>query len=798
MNSEIFTNLFQSFLEKNPFLLLNSTDLNNNSYSFGSESTLYNKMLFNDNQYFNALRNELNNKRILNNINNIYYLLFNNCININNNISNKETICSLLRIYLSNIINEINNQFLGVIEDKNMNNCNGKKNQKNKSSKNNLRITIKLLFLIIVFMINKYRNIIENTFENNVEKGIKKKNLKTNKIREELFSLIILQQNLYWINIIVEGLLDIFQKLKNNKFRMLLNADIEFNNKDEIFKKYCYESFLNLFNIVKKYSSIKLNERASLLYDVMFNVNLIQNNNINNSDNVFLPINILLINNDISKLFECFIYEFLNDIDSLVKYFNVQKIEIIDNDNTNNNYELIYGFGIYLCEFIKFIVFIRNEDLSKIDFFNFYFFSYKLMTSYFSKLNEYLYELYNYISTIIKSYPYFVMPCLNLNYLQNLSNSLKDLLFFFMISSFNNDALKDTYSLNEILMNSIISLCFSKIIISTYFIIEKGDDRNIIPDILNILLDNVNKYKIILPLKSHFYKEIMVHNYLLMLDEFLVNNQKEIILYFQKIKAYKESNYIINNLINKFNATLSCLFNHYNLVNFLYSNHIMFQFNLILSKSGISFSTSNMKTNNIFLRYIKSYNNLLNYRDIPISELDFSEKFNPDFRTNVKQNISINCDNLNEINFDNLTYNKEINTDKDNIGFSLDDYFDRNIAELFSNISLNGYEFFIYGCKSYLIKNSDSTSYSIIIVQNDGFIEKIGLDEHMKENILNIMENNQYIDKNVYKLIQEKVINPGNRNISINNNFYENIKYYDLKFEMNFFEYQNQIKELLL
>ena len=798
MNSEIFTNLFQSFLEKNPFLLLNSTDLNNNSYSFGSESTLYNKMLFNDNQYFNVLRNELNNKRILNNINNIYYLLFNNCININNNFSNKETICSLLRIYLSNIINEINNQFLGVIEDKNMNNCNGKKNQKNKSSKNNLRITINLLFLIIVFMINKYRNIIENTFDNNVEKGIKKKNLKTNKIREELFSLIILQQNLYWINIIVEGLLDIFQKLKNNKFRMLLNADIEFNNKDEIFKKYCYECFLNLFNIVKKYTSIKLNERASRLYDVIFNVNLIQNNNINNSDNGFLPVNISLINNDISKLFECFIYEFLNDIDSLVKYFNVQKIEIIDNDNTNNNYELIYGFGIYLCEFIKFIVFIRNEDLSKIDFFNFYFFSYKLMTSYFSKLNEYLYELYNYISTIIKSYPYFLMPCLNLNYLQNLSNSLKDLLFFFMISSFNNDALKDTYSLNEILMNSIISLCFSKIIISIYFIIEKGDDRNIIPDILNILLDNVNKYKIILPLKSHFYKEIMVHNYLLMLDEFLVNNEKEIILYFQKIKAYKEYNYIINNLINKFNATLSCLFNHYNLVNFLYSNHIMFQFNLILSKSGISFSTSNMKINNIFLRYIKSYNNLLNYRDIPISELDFSEKFNPDFRTNVKQNISINCDNLNEINFDNLTYNKEINTDKDNIGFSLDDYFDRNIAELFSNISLNGYEFFIYGCKSYLIKNSDSTSYSIIIVQNDGFIEKIGLDEHMKENILNIMENNQYIDKNVYKLIQEKVINPGNRNISINNNFYENIKYYDLKFEMNFFEYQNQIKELLL
>ena len=60
------------------------------------------------------------------------------------------------------------------------------------------------------------------------------------------------------------------------------------------------------------------------------------------------------------------------------------------------------------------------------------------------------------------------------------------------------------------------------------------------------------------------------------------------------------------------------------------------------------------------------------------------------------------------------------------------------------------------------------------------------------------MENIQYSDKNVYKLIQEKVLHPNNRNIIINDYFYENIKYYDLKFEMNFFEYQNKIKELLI
>ena len=795
MLSEMFNDLFHYFLIKNPFLLQDFSNSSFISISLESEKTLCNKMLGKDFQYFNALMSGLKNKRICNNINNIYCLLFNNCININNNFSNKQLICSLLKTYLSNIINEISKQFLGVIEDKNINNCNCNKSQKCKSCKNNLRITIKLLFLIIVFMINKYRNIIDNTLEDCVIKGIKMKNLKTNKIKEELFFLIILQQNLYWINMIIEGLLDIFQKLKNNKFRMLLNADFDFNNMDEIFKQYCFECFLSLFNIVKKYSSIKLNAGASRFYDILFNTNFIQNNNnINNSDNIFLPINILLIDNDISKLFECFIYEFLNDIDSLLKYFDSQNIKNIE----NNNYEIIYGFGIYLCEFIKLITFIRNEDLSKVDFFNFYFFSYKLITNYFSKLNEHLYELYKYISIIIKMYPFFVGPDLNLNYLQNLSNSIKDLLFLFMISSFNNDTLKDIYSLNEILMNSIISLCFTKVTISIYSLIENRDDKIIIPDILNIFLDNINKYKVILPLKSHFHKEIMVHNYLLMLDEFLVNNEKEIILCFNKISLYKDSNYIINNLINKFNDTLSCLFNHYNPVNFIYSNHIMFQFNSILSKSGFLFPSSNFKRNNIFLRYIKSYNNLLSYKDIPLSELDFSEKFNPDFRTNVKQNININSDNFNDINFDNLTYNKELNVDKDNIGFSLDDYFDRNIAELFNNLPINGYEFFIYGYKSYFIKNSNSDNYSIIIVQNDGFVERLGIDENLKENILNIMENNQYIDKNVYKLIQEKIINPGNRNISINDNFYENIKYYDLKFKMNYFEYQNQIKELLI
>ena len=68
----------------------------------------------------------------------------------------------------------------------------------------------------------------------------------------------------------------------------------------------------------------------------------------------------------------------------------------------------------------------------------------------------------------------------------------------------------------------------------------------------------------------------------------------------------------------------------------------------------------------------------------------------------------------------------------------------------------------------------------------------------MNENILKIMENIQYTDKYIFKFIQDKVINNNSRNIKVSPCFLSNLKYYDLSFKMNYFEYQNQIKELLL
>ena len=69
----------------------------------------------------------------------------------------------------------------------------------------------------------------------------------------------------------------------------------------------------------------------------------------------------------------------------------------------NNNSEILYGSGIYLCNFIKYISFIRIDNATKIDFFNFYIFSYNLMTKYFSKLNRHLFDLFISLKDIIKN-----------------------------------------------------------------------------------------------------------------------------------------------------------------------------------------------------------------------------------------------------------------------------------------------------------------------------------------------------------------------------------------------------------
>ena len=814
MYANLSDKLFQPFLEKNSFLKVNSRVKNYtiNSYDFSnianilsSENILLNNMVFDDIQQFNKLRNSLVNKNIKNNLTSIYCLLFNECVNINNELQQKKLICSSLKKYLSNILIEINDEILSNLDDKCLHNNNYSKSQKNKANKNDLKITLELMFLIFVFMINKYKNIINSTNENCVIKGINIRQLKSNQVKEELYFILIIQQNLYWMDYVIDCLKAIFKNLKNNKFRLLVNADTEFNNLDENFKNSCFNCFLSLFSIIKKYSSIKSNSNSHFtIIDYIFDRSSIC---VNMENNGFLPLRINSIDKIIFKLYECFIYEFLYNIDSLWKYFDGLNFSILDK-SCNNNSEILYGFGIYLCNFIKYISFIRNDNTTKIDFFNFYIFSYNLMTKYFSKLNRHLFDLFISLKDIIKNNYIISHSNVNLNYLQYLSNTLKDMIYQFMIFSFYNDSLKDIYTYNEILINSLISHCFLKIIIPIYFIIIHGNKKNILLDILNILIENVNKYKIILPLKCHFHKELITHNILLVLEYFLINFEEEIINFLKERNNDKEINILINNIKMKMNKTLFYLFDHYNCINFIYSNHIMFMFNKILDNSGLNKNnkfknTSNDKRiENIILRYIPSDKNILNYIDIRLDSFEYfdSLKKSNDMNSNSFNFIEpLSNLNPNDINFDNdlfLYYNTYE-------GFSLEENFNKNIIELLSQIDIEGYKFNVINGKYYLIKNKImnekvENSYSNILVNNGEFIEIMGIDKNLKENILEIMENIDYTDKCVFKLIQEKVINSENRHIKVSHNFYKNLKYYDLEFKMNYFEYQNQIKHLLL
>ena len=63
---------------------INSYDFANISNILPNEKILLNNMLLIDSNLFNEKRNELENKKIQNNLTSIYCLVFNECVNINN------------------------------------------------------------------------------------------------------------------------------------------------------------------------------------------------------------------------------------------------------------------------------------------------------------------------------------------------------------------------------------------------------------------------------------------------------------------------------------------------------------------------------------------------------------------------------------------------------------------------------------------------------------------------------------------------------------------------------------------
>ena len=225
----------------------------------------------------------------------------------------------------------------------------------------------------------------------------------------------------------------------------------------------------------------------------------------------------------------------------------------------------------------------------------------------------------------------------------------------------------------------------------------------------------------------------------------------------------------------------------------------MFMFNKILNNSNL-ISTHNI--DNIILRYIPNDKNFLYYKDINLNIIAYrcqdtscTNNTNDNFLNFIEpiKNVNVNSTYYHKNNLNNFRY--------DYVGYSLEDHFDKSTSRLIVEAELEGYENTIINNKLYLIKYpliNKNCNYSTILAHNGEYIEVLGINRTLDHTILNIMENIQYTDKFMFALIQEKIINNEERNIKVSKSFNNNLKYYDLKFKMNYFEYQSQIKQLLL
>ena len=690
------------------------------------------------------------------------------------------------------------------------------------------------LINIIIFIFQKQYSILDYFNKNvNLDREINKMNLNSNKeyIHMEINMLFIFQKNRIWLEPLITLLEQIFKFIISNNFIKFINFKLDkFKkkekegeiSKDEIIKKI--DSFIDyiidekeilntIFTVVTKYNSLNI-------------INVIMDS--------IIPINEL--NSLIQRLFNIYIIFLMNK--------NVV--------TSNSNDEQIYCLGINL---INCLLNSKYKDMNYgIDFMAYFYGAQKFFEEIFDEINI---KIINGISDIIS---YLKAGCLNiqmpnLNLFQNLENYLKDYIMYSLIACYNKDSLCDCFmncekqkqffisfgliraylficksinkSLNGILNNKNMNISFDT---------EKRR-QIIIQNIFDDLLTELNKYKIVLPIKIFLYKNYILECILAVLHTFVKLFYKEILsanndkfIFYNDISFIKDLSESINNLF------------------FLLGNDILYYLKF----------PSNSKNNNNEYYYTPYSMPCLRIID-DANPTDYysvtqTRMFNPTFRTSRSNTIKFTTqifdsdadkENKNNNNLGNsfilpktsdnvitsvlfkksLNNNNSINekyqytimptnTFQSNISrtvmkkrkrFQISEYFYRyDITSIMGNfkkdklllLSKIGFEYKTENDHHYIYINTEENinfNYSQVIHINKNDVSNISLNN---SSLYNILKNEPFSSPIIEKLYMDLLegFDESNKGRNCENSF----KYYDINFNMDYFTFVEKCKEFIL
>lgn len=536
----------------------------------------------------------------------------------------------------------------------------------------------------ILETISKKFNVINSINSTSINGGIFNDFSKEN-IQRDLNMLFIISRNRTWFEPLVTLLDQIFKFILNNDFYKLIGPKMEkikkFEKEKKITKseiKKLIDSYINyiideenilksIFTLVKKYHS--LNKSNIIIGSI-------------------IPIN------EINSLFQ--------------NFFNIYFVLLINKENTSMEYteEESYCLGIYIINCLNNSKF--RDPTYGVDFISYFYTSQSFINDFLDEINskivssytELIYNWKNGLPSLQKS---------NLNVLQNFENCLKDYIIYAMIASYNKDSLCDCYINCENHKKIFITygLVRSYIIVNLSLEKEENNKNNIIGKIVDSFLKELEKYKIILPVKMFIYKNYLLFGIFIIFHNFVKYFSQEIIeLYKDNQKQLKEK----MSLIKEINESINCLF-------FLLGSDILLTLNVPFSDNN-----NTDEERKPFIRFIDE-SNPLDYIDI------IQEKvLNPLFKTSRPNNLQV---------FSSLFSNIE----------KMDICEEKENTSLFSNSKGMDYEnkkFGLFPVNCALFQNETIVNYnksSYTVMPTNNFHSKIFHTEMKKKNG---MKNEQY------------------------------------------------------
>ena len=407
------------------------------------------------------------------------------------------------------------------------------------------------LINIVIFMFKKQFSVLDNfnkkinlirPKENNnkLNNQISKEN-----IQQEINMLFIINKNRIWFEPLITLLEQILKFFLNSNFYKIINMKLEKYRKKEKDGLISTEEIIQHINTYINY----LIEDDDILKNI-FNL-VIKYSALNNSN--------ALIGSIIQ----------INELNPLLqRFFNIYFIFLMNQKNlgVNTTEEHMYSLGINILECLLNSKF-KDRNYG-IDFVGYFFSTEYYLEETFDEINIKIINGINELNASISSNCANIkLP--NLNLLQKYENTIKDYIFYTMVSSNNKDSLCDCFYhylpqrkifVNFGLVRAYLLICKS---IRKSLNLDKicfGNNMNekkkeiMIGNIFDDLMNELRKYNIILPVKMFLFRSYFIHSIFVVLYKFvklfhkyILNGNNDKLIFYNNISIIKEMSESVNN-----------------------------------------------------------------------------------------------------------------------------------------------------------------------------------------------------------------------------------------------------------